>query len=195
MLTPELKAALDRPHPWNLDVHYPNPVYPQGTRNEYSATPHPDGGSVFDNDTAHTHRLIHVGAQPFLSSAGRFAALEFEVAAERPPKSPTDYNGMAAMFVPALKEDRGCYASILKFRANSLQTPWRSLPLEGGLHRITMAIDRKTECGALWVDGNLAASGELRPEPGSPAVYWGDGSSVISGSFRMTFLRAAVWEE
>ena len=190
---PELRAALASDHPWQVELLFPHALYPAGMKVEYPDTPHPAGGAFFDNDDGNVWRLVRQDEPEFLKeNAGRFLVLSFRAAVERTGKKASDHNFMAAVRAAAL-DGKGNRQLIVKFNDHEVQTPWQTLPGDGAMHEYTLAMDRRTGETLMLLDGEWLDQGFAQITMEKPVLYFGDGSSVISGAFRMEWFKAACF--
>ena len=161
--------------------------------NDYNGgfVPSADGkGVLVDNDRNEYSRIWLDAEHPALKGTSRYLSISWSVQCCGEPRSSKENAFQVFFRFPDSRGDGRMWEGLLKMRDGTISTPFGAVSVAQGTQTISVTVDCQTgEAALLDGEGKLLAGGLLPRVRGTPALWFGDGSSVVSGKVDFRYLR------
>ena len=194
-VSPELLSLAHKGLPTVYDCDCTNGRFPVDpfVHNDYSGgfVPSANGkGILVDNDRNEYSRVWLDAEHPALKTANRYLSVSWCLRCCGEPRSSQENAFQVFFRFPDSQVKRRVWEGLLKMRDGTISTPFGAVCIAKGVQTVSVTVDCQTgEAAVLDGEGKLLTGGLLPRTNGTPTLWFGDGSSAVSGKVDFRCLR------
>ncbi len=165
-----------------------------GVKREYPPLKKAEGraGVVLDH-TGKEWNMVNMSQFPPFQEPRRFMTAEWKVTCTKPPRKAGEQNFQVVM--RPLLADGAKWELVVRSEEGFVITPAGKVKAPAGAQSLAAAVDSATGEYAVWLDGQVIASGHLGKVTYPAGVLYGDTSSTISGEAVLEYIRIGYFDE